>query len=389
MNIGFDAKRYFHNPTGLGNYSRTLVNGLAQLYPQHQYFLYNPKGERRFSMPAQLPLQEVLPSGWFNRRFSAYWRSRGVVSDIRLHKMDLYHGLSHELPIGLKAAGVKSVVTVHDLIFERYPKQYGTYEVLVHRRKIQHACSQADAVIAISNQTKYDLVQKYQVPAQKIKVCYQSCDPLFAEPAPLDIIEGLRNSYNLPSQFFLYVGSIIERKNLLRICMAIKAAGTRLQLPLVVVGTGKKYAQQVTEYVAQNGLQNRVLFTAAIKPADPGLNLKLTQNLAALYRMATGFIYPSTFEGFGIPVLEALWSGVPVVTSNTSCLPETAGDAALLVDPTDVNALTKALIALQNDAALRQSLIEKGYVQAEKFSLPKCTTEVADLYQQIIQHGSL
>jgi glycosyltransferase involved in cell wall biosynthesis len=389
MNIGFDAKRYFHNPTGLGNYSRTLVNGLAHLYPQHQYFLFNPKEPVKFGVPANLPLTQILPSGLLHKTFSSYWRSKGMLQDVRKQKIDLFHGLSHELPVGSKEAGVKSVVTVHDLIFERYPQQYGTYEVLVHRRKIQHACRQADAVIAISQQTKNDLLHFYGVPEEKIRVCYQSCDPIFAETATVETIEGLRLAYNLPQQFFLYVGSIIERKNLLRIGKAMNEAGPHLRLPLVVVGAGKKYAQQVSTFLRESGLENRVLFTSATEPHDPHFQLKSTRNLAALYQMATGFIYPSLFEGFGIPVLEALWSGVPVITSNTSCLPETAGDAALLVDPTDVGAMAAALVQLQNDEALRKQLIAKGKMQAQKFTLRKCTAEVMAVYQQIVQHGSL
>ncbi|WP_132054189.1 glycosyltransferase family 4 protein [Pseudocnuella soli] len=389
MNLGFDAKRYFHNPTGLGNYSRTLVNGLAALYPQHQYFLFNPKPTQRFAMPPNMPLVEVMPRGWFNRTFSSYWRSRGIVADIEKRNIALYHGLSHEIPVGLDETGIKSIVTVHDLIFERYPHQYGKYEVLVHRRKIQHACRHANAVIAISEQTKKDLVELYRVPAQKIAVCYQSCDPIFAAVAPVEQKEAVRKAYGLPQDFFLYVGSIIERKNLLRICMAMKETGDDFRLPLVVVGTGKKYAQQVKNYLQKAGLADRVLFTSTMQPASKEADLKHTSNLATLYQMATGFIYPSLFEGFGIPVLEAMWSGAPVITSNTSCLPETAGNAALLVDPLNVSDMAAAMVRLQNDAALRQTLVAKGKSQAQQFSLEQCTRSVMNVYEQIITHGSL
>lgn len=338
-------------------------------------------------MPAGLPMQEVLPNGFFYKKLSSLWRSKGVVADLKRHKIDLYHGLSHELPIGIGETNVRSVVTVHDLIFERYPAQYGAYEVRMHRRKIQYACKVADKVTAISEQTKKDLVDLYKVPGNKITVCYQSCDPLFAETASDDLKAALRKAYRLPEHFLLYVGSIIERKNLLRICQAMQMLRSQIHLPLVVVGTGGSYAAKVQDFVGANKLE--VLFMAGQKPTDEGLDLKHTKNLAALYQMATALIYPSMFEGFGIPVLEALWSGTPVITSNTSCLPETAGDAALYVNPEGVEEIGAAILEMQNNAALRQSLVEKGRLQAHKFTIENCTAQVMQVYQNILQHGSI
>lgn len=384
MNIGFDAKRYFHNPTGLGNYSRTLVNGLAQLYPQHRYLLFNPKPSRLFSIPPQLPVGEVRPKGWINKKLPALWRSKNVSKDLVARNIQLYHGLSHEIPIGIHNTNVRSVVTIHDLIFERYPAQYGAFDVRMHRKKIQYACSHADRVIAISKQTADDLIELYQVPQNKIDVCYQSCDPVFAQPQEAERKAWVRKAYGLPEHFFLYVGSLIERKNLLGICAGIRAAGAKLQLPLVVVGTGKKYRQKVQDFLSRNGLESKLVFLNDAQNIPAAWDIQTGANLAALYQMATALIYPSFYEGFGIPVLEALWSRVPVITSNLSCMPETGGRGVYYVDPSDVDAMAAALIRMAQDEALRQELIEKGWLQAQQFSLEKCTAAVMSVYQKII-----
>ncbi len=384
MTFGFDAKRYFHNPTGLGNYSRTLVNALARMYPEHRYLLFNPKPATRFALPEKLPMAERLPAQRIHQMFPSVWRSNWITADLRQQGVELYHGLSHELPVGIGETGIRSVVTVHDLIFERYPHQYSAFDVYMHRRKVQYACKHANRVIAISKQTADDLIARYQVPAAKIDVCYQSCDPAFAEQQPEARKATVRKAYNLPEEFFLYVGSIIERKNLLTICRAMQLAGAALQAPLVVVGTGKRHKQQVVTFLQQHGLANRVLFLAERQPIDATADIKSTANLAALYQMAQALIYPSFFEGFGIPVLEALWSKVPVITSNVSCMPETGGDGVYYVDPANAGELASAMIAVQNNPALCSELVEKGWRHAQQFSVDACAASVMAVYQNLI-----
>lgn len=382
MKIGFDAKRAYHNNTGLGNYSRTLIKGLAEGYPQNEYFLFNPKPNNNLYQPSYQNVYEVVPESFAGKKFSALWRTRWINSDLQERKLNLYHGLSGELPIGIKQTGIKSVVTIHDLIFERYPHQYGAVNTFIYRNKFAYACKTADKIIAISRQTKDDLVELYHVDAGKVDVCYQSCDPVFSTRASEELKSKIRSAYNLPETFFLYVGSIIERKNLLNICKALKAS--RMQMPLVVVGNGKKYKEAVKKYLNEAGIRPLVYFLSEQTAVDFHLSLNKPQNLAALYQMALGMIYPSTYEGFGIPVLEALWSRLPVITSNISCLPETAGPAALFVDPFSVNDLTMAMDQMASDAELRNDLIEKGRVHAFNFTLEKCTAALMDVYKSIL-----
>ncbi|OLY93115.1 Glycosyltransferase involved in cell wall bisynthesis [Cnuella takakiae] len=384
MHIGFDAKRYFHNNTGLGNYSRTLVNGLARLYPQNQYTLFNPKPANNYTVPQGMPLSEAQPQNWLYKSLPSFWRSRGIVDDLKKARVDIYHGLSHELPVGIASSGVQSVVTVHDLIFERYPKQYGAYEVYMHRKKIRYACAHANHVIAISKQTAADLHNLYGVPEEKISVCYQSCDPVFARRHSEIKKELILEAYGLPSQFLLYVGSLIERKNLLGILQGMHEAGEALHLPLVVVGAGKAYRKKVNAYMDNKGLGKNVFFLADNPEVPATFNIRRTENLSALYQAATALVYPSYFEGFGIPVLEALWSRIPVITANTSCLPEAGGAGALYIDPASTAEMAAALVRIQDDAEMRQALVNKGWQHAQNFSLEKCCASVMEVYEQLL-----
>ena len=159
MNIAFDAKRAYTNGTGLGHYSRTLITSLAEFYPAYEYFLCTPKQTDRYNAEALQHVHVVTPRQFPSTLFTAAWRSKWVVKDLQYLNIDLYHGLSHEIPVGIHSTGVKSVVTIHDLIFERYPQQYNRIDVGIYRKKFSYACKYANRIIAISNQTKQDIIQ--------------------------------------------------------------------------------------------------------------------------------------------------------------------------------------------------------------------------------------
>lgn len=385
MNIGFDAKRYFHNTTGLGNYSRTLIEGLSQFYPEHQYFLFNPKPSKKYAKPAAENVHEVLPSSLLHQKLSSAWRSSWVKSDLKKWNIQLYHGLSHEIPMRMHQTGIPSVVTIHDLIFERYPEQFSKIDVRIYHKKFTYACRNADRIIAISEQTKQDIVDWYKVDAQKIDICYQSCNPVFATRIEEGFKESVRKKYGLPQQFFLSVGSIIERKNLLNIAKAMHILKDKINVPLVVIGDGGDYKKKVKEYVAHKGLQKQIIFLSEKPEVRLDKHFQSPQTFAAIYQMATAMVYPSFFEGFGIPVLEALWSRLPVITSNVSCLPETGGDGAYYVDPGSAEEIAVALQEIYEQEALQNTLIEKGWQHAQNFTLKKCTGSVMDVYNTMVR----
>ena len=347
MNIAFDAKRVYNNSTGLGHYSRTLISSLAAYYPQEEYFLCAPKITNRFNAAAFQNVHTVTPQQFPSTLFKAAWRSSWVKKDLKQLNIDLYHGLSHEIPVGIEKTGIKSVVTVHDLIFERYPKQYNFIDVQIYRKKFRNACMHADKIIAISNQTKKDIIEFYKIPGNKISVCYQSCDPAFGIERTNVEKKRISKKYNLPDQFFLSVGSVIERKNLLTVCKALFLVKGKLNIPLVIIGEGGKYKQEVINFINANGIQDQVIFLSEKYSFDS------SEDFPAIYQQALCMIYPSIFEGFGIPVLEALWSRIPVITSNVSCLPEAGGGGALYVDPLNAEQMRAAVLQVSTDNNLR------------------------------------
>lgn len=335
-------------------------------------------------------LLEILPQGFLNKLFPSAWRSSWVKKDLQKWKIDLYHGLSHEIPIGIHKTGIKSVVTIHDLVHERHPEQYNSIDVKIYSKKFRYACAHADKVIAISEQTKKDIIEFYKTPGEKIVVCYQSCNPAFGKALSDEEKRRVKELYGLPEQYFLYVGSIIERKNLLNICKAIFLLRDELNIPLVVIGDGTKYKEQVKDYIKQNGLEKRILFLSENPSAKSSQSLpaghagfQSAVDFPAIYQSALAMIYPSFFEGFGIPVLEALWSRLPVITSNVSCLPEAGGDGAYYVNPASAEEIAAGMKKIYSDKTLTASMIEKGWQHAQQFTPQKSAESVMNVYKAV------
>ncbi|HEX8023186.1 glycosyltransferase family 1 protein [Mucilaginibacter sp.] len=374
MKIGYDAKRAFYNNTGLGNYSRWLIKGIASLNPSNTIYLYTPKAKSnpRLNFIGDYPnIHTVTPkSKWF----TSWWRSRGIIKDFKRDGIELYHGLSHELPSGIEQSGIKSVVTVHDLIFMRYPKQFGPVNYRIYLAKIKHACRVADSIIAISQKTKDDLVELLGIDPKKIEVIYQGCDPSFAIEQTAAQKSKVKEKYNLPDSFILSVGTIEERKNLLLTVKALKKAD---DIKLVVVGKETKYTEQVKAYLTANNLNHRVIFLKDLTFAE----------LPAVYQLSSVFVYPSRYEGFGIPVLEALNSGTPVIAATGSCLEEAGGPDSLYVNPDDDASLAEKLNRVLSDDRLRQNMITKGRAYAANFTDDKLSRQLMQLYQNILNHA--
>lgn len=383
MNIGFDAKRAFQNNTGLGNYSRTLIQSLAKHFPQHNYLLFAPKITDDFQPQNDL-VKVISPFSSIHKKFSGAWRRKWVIKDLLENQVDLYHGLSHRIPKGIQRTKIPTVVTIHDLIFERFPDQYSWTDKIIYRAQFKYACKYCKEIIAISEQTKSDLIKFYKVAAEKITVCYQSCNPIFKKVATNAQMKIVGDLYSLPQRYFLYVGSIIERKNLMVICKALVLLKGKLAIPVVVIGRGKAYKEVVKKFIQLNQIEKEIIFLSDNEEAHTNPFFKDSTHLPAIYQMAEALIYPSIFEGFGIPILEALCSSLPVISSNASCMPEVGGDAAIYFDPTDENILAEHMINLISNKELRKTKIEKGLQQATKFSEENCASAVMDVYKKIV-----
>jgi glycosyltransferase involved in cell wall biosynthesis len=370
MNLGFDAKRFFFNNTGLGNYSRTLLYGLLTEFPENNYFLFSPKAkepEERFKAFEQL--QTITASS----KTALFWRQLGINKEINARHIDIFHGLSHEIPMNKNAQNYKSIVTMHDLIYKIYPHLFSKIDAFLYEQKYRNSCNRADRIIAISESTKRDLMHYYQIKENKISVVYQSSNPVFNLKIEKEKLESIRVEYNLPKEFILYVGSIIKRKNLKDLVEAVGKMPQEKRIPIVAVGNGKEYLSEVKQTVEKYAMQS--IFH----------NYQHISNeiLPAFYQLASLFVYTSSYEGFGIPVIEALNSGIPVITSNVSSLPEAGGDAALLVNPGNSEELQQAIFNGLENNELRKSMIEKGYLHAAKFTSQKMAVDTMQVYKEL------
>ena len=389
MKIGFDAKRAFFNNTGLGNYSRTLIKSLVKHYLEHEYVLYSPKPTENAIFADIQNFKNVTvktPQSRFQKLFGgSIWRSLQLGNHIKADQLDLYHGLSHELPRNIHRSRpqTKSIVTIHDLIFMRYPDLYAPIDRLTYRQKWKHACQQADKIIAISEQTKSDIIEFLGIESNKIEVVYQSCHPSFYDYNDAMFLQhglfkqdNIEVPYDLPEEYILYVGSITERKNLLTIAKALRIMKGSLDPHLVVVGNGGDYKQKVLEYLQKHDLQKSVTF----------LNNIPNQHLPNIYRKALTMVYPSIFEGFGIPIIESLFSRTPVITSKNdcSCFREAAGEGAIYVNPLDAEELAHAIEEAMTDGASRIQLMAKGWNHVQQFRREEVAKRMMEVYQGVL-----
>ena len=372
MILGFDAKRFFHNKTGLGNYSRDLIRILAQYNSENNYLLYNPKPKKIDRIPIDGKIIiERLPENKKDRKLSSLWRLFSVSSQIKKDKVELFHGLSGEIPIGLNKTGVKIVVTIHDLIFMRYPNLYSFFDRKIHYYKFKYAANKADLVIAISEQTKTDIITYLNINPDKIKVIYQGCAPVFKEEIPSEFIEFTRKKYNLPLNFVLNVGTIERRKNVLSIIKAIKEIDTKL----IVIGKKTAYFTEINTYILENNLQNKVIFLE---------NVELKE-LAAIYKIATVFIYPSVFEGFGIPIIEALYSKTPVISSKGGCFLEAGGENSIYINALNPEELRSELINLLENSEKREAMKNGGFQFVQKFNDENVAKNWIETYNDVLR----
>ena len=321
--IGFDAKRLFLNGSGLGNYSRSTVEMVARQRPDCAIALFSPKegNTQGFVLPPNA--ETHTPESIFcHGPLRSLCRTYRMGRDVQQAGCDLFHGLSHELPTDIRRSGVPSVVTMHDLIFVRYPELYKPADRALYVHKYKRSCEIADRIIAISRQTRDDLVEFWHVDPDKIDIVYQGCNPMFYDPIDEAAIETVRQRYGLPQgPFILSVGTVEPRKNLMLTVRAMVEGS--IDLPLVACGRWTPYKEQIEAYASEHGVGERLYFRNNIRFED----------LPAIYHMATVSVYDSLFEGFGIPILEALHCGTPVITSAGGVFPAPVGAAAPYVDP--------------------------------------------------------
>ena len=364
VKIAFDAKRLFLNRTGLGNYSRTLVRNMQKNFPEHEYILCTPrvienKDTAHFIGNKDFTILKY-PS-----YFTVYWRSYGIVS--KLHKLgvDIYHGLSHEIPFGLEKIHIRSCVTVHDLIFEKHPEYYPVADRLFYKLKYRNSAYAADRLVAISNHTREDIVSIWGITARDVEVVYQSCNDIF-----FDTPHGVNER-----KYLLYVGSLSERKGLMDLVAAYKIMDRKYRIPVWLVGEGSEFERRLKKTIEKAGLGDYFLFIGKID----------NSSLIEYYDNARALIYPSHYEGFGIPLIEASLRKVPVLCSNVSSMPEAAGPDALYFQPRNPKSIADTITyCIENEQEVARKA-EKTYIYTRKRYDPYHTAHsLMKIYQELV-----
>lgn len=367
MKIGFDAKRAFMNKSGLGNYSRDIIKSLNDFYPENEYFLFSP--ENKTSMLDQKYLKHIIsPKIKIGK---SYWRSVLMGNDIKKQNLDVFHGLSNELPLNIKNVNALKVVTIHDLIFLKFPSLYSLIDRQIYNYKFKKACVDADKVIATSNQTKNDIIQYYKIPENKIEIIYQSCNENFKTLLSSEVKDNIRKKYNLPENFILTVGTIERRKNALNVLKAIYYFN--IDINYVLIGRNTEYCKELFKFIDEHKLNKKVYI----------INNVSNEDLPAVYQQAKAFVYPSIYEGFGIPILEAFNSGIPVITSEKGATSEVGGDAAILIEPLNSKSIGEAIKSILVDEKLSKLSIEKGFERAKLFDREVVCNNIMNFYKKL------
>jgi len=355
IKIGFDAKRIFNNSTGLGNYSRTLVDNLIKQYPENQYFLFTPKIKLKHYEDHYSALDNVTiitPEG-----FHPLWRSHGISRLLEREDIDIYHGLSHDLPYNIPP-GINKIVTIHDIIFKKFPDQFSIIDRQLYQRKWDHAIHSADHIIAISDNTKRDILEYFDVNESKIHVVYQAASSQFYHQNIEDQQQG---------DYYISVGSLIERKNYTNLIKAF--AHSEIKKRLFIIGNGNQ-KDELQDLINEFNLEDQITIKFNVENDD----------LINLMKSSNALIYPSIYEGFGLPALEARLLKKPVIASQLSSVPEAAGQNAYYFDPYDIESIQNAILSYENDSD-KASRALKSYEDAlDQFDPQFISQQIMKIY---------
>ena len=367
MRIAIDARKL--RDFGIGTYLRNILIELSRLDRETEYIvLCRPddveSGDvlgRNFRM-----VPETAPPYSIAEQFR-------IPLSLARERVKLVHEPHYVLPPLVRC---RSVVTIHDCIHLMFPQYLPSKLAHVYAKGAMWAAAhKADRILTVSEASKHDILRFFDVPAEKVAVIYNAIDERFLAPANAERMELVRQRYQLDHPFVLYVGNIKPHKNIERLIDAFGRARSECpdDLKLVIIGDEISKYPGLRQSVHKHKLDKHVRF----------LGFQPTETLAAFYRLARAFVFPSLYEGFGLPPLEAMACGSPVVTSNVSSLPEVAGGAALLVDPYDADAIAHGIVQAVTDETLRGDLIKRGLDRARSFSWPQSVRKIHEIYMQV------
>lgn len=378
MHIAINAHLLAHTSNfrraGVSRYTEALLTHLGAIDHENHYRVYTTRGlgGAALGLPPNFRVSpSALPT--INPRVRIPWEQLWAPALLRATGADVYHGVLNVVPL---LCPVPSVVTIHDLSPFLFPATFRRVNRVYTRWAIRVAARRATRILAVSEATKRDIVRWLLVPPERVVVTHNACDPDFQPPDP-QRLEAFRRRTGLPERFILFVGTLEPRKNLPTLLDAYARIAAATDAPLVIGGSKGWLYDAIFARVEALGLGDRVRFTGYLSDAD----------LPLWYAAATVFVLPSLYEGFGIPLLEAMATGTPVVASSSSSLPEIVGDAGLIVPPTDAEALGAALLRLLGDAELRAELRERGFRQASRFSWEETARRTLAVYQDAARSG--
>jgi len=373
MRIGVDIRVLERKMTGVGRYILNILKHIPECDNQNDYFLFSygklPQYEKE--KIKNIPTLKFAPQGIFQKAISPFWLNFILPRYFEKYKIDLFFSPNHFLP--LKKIRPKSIVVIHDVFHKIdknfHPLYYRKYADFLLTRAIKNS----ELIVTVSESSKRDIVRFYNVPEEKIKAVYEAADDIF-QARDLSEMEKrkFKEKYNLPEKFILYVGVLEERKNIEGIIKISDLIKDKTEIPILLFG---RIGYQGGQYLKEIKERKNIQYKGFIE----------NQDLPYMYSLATIFLFPSFYEGFGLPVLEAMQSGIPVLASNTSSLPEVVGGAGLMHDPKDYESFAKDMIKLLEDRNFYDKMKNKGLEQAKKFTWQKTTKKIINLFNQIYE----
>jgi glycosyltransferase involved in cell wall biosynthesis len=376
MRLGFDLRPFLREETGVGTYLRNLLFQLAEIDRTNEYFLFSSSWKDRFPAEKVPPFERlkfrdfrlpvrVLNSLWQKRR-------RPTLDFFFRTGLDLTHSAT---PLILPTRG-KKVITVHDIFFMDFPDQAGEEAGKVFFRLAAASFRDADGIVTSSMVTSVELVSRFALDEKKVRIIPPGLDSRFLQEVPAAELEATRQRYSLPPSFLLFVGAQVPRKNLVRFVEALKIVHLHgLQIPLVLVGPEGEESEAIREKAEKLGIGPWVMTTGYLQERD----------IRNAYRLATAFVLPSLCEGFGMPLVEAMASGLPVVASQISAIPEVCRDAAVYFQPENPESMAEKVVSILEDEDLRKRLIARGKERAREFSWKKAAAETLAFYESVMQ----
>lgn len=375
MRIAFELQPMLKDRTGVGWYTYNIIKEISRLKKGNDLIgcVFNFNGRNDLSLQLndidiELDTCKFFPYSIYTR----LWDFIPVMyNSLFTKKVDIYHFFNFVVPPRING---KVIVTVHDMVYKRFPETMSKANLKRLDKNLQRSVNRADIVVTVSENSKKEIIEYLDVSEDKVRVIPNGVDAdIYKKNFSTEELDRVRKKYNLPNRFILYLGTLEPRKNIEAIVEGFalyrRHGG---DLKLVIAGKKGWMYDSIFERVKGHSLENEVIFTGYVDENDK----------PCIYKMCQLFIFPSFYEGFGIPVIEAMAAGVPVITSNTSSLPEVAGDAAVLVAPDDVNMMEDSIAKIISDDMFRKELILKGKKQCEKFSWKKSAEELLRIYEE-------